>query len=236
MTSAEPLTDAKRKKLETGWGARVCDCFGMTEVCLLGAEDREHGGFRFFTDFAFPEVLDPESLEPVAEGDVGVLVVTPLFTNTATPFLRWNSGDLVVLREGATGAGPFDAFPLLQHARRTMGFFKIRGVNINHADFEEFMACHAEIHDFRLEACNNGGLDTLRLLVEPAPGSNLDGLPARLAARVASRFEVACEVVPLPAGTLAAQQAHAVKPIRFEDRRETIAASPEPRAAIPPLS
>ena len=43
------------------------------------------------------EVLDPESFAPVKEGTVGSLVVTPLWTNNITPFLRWNSGDLVTL-------------------------------------------------------------------------------------------------------------------------------------------
>ena len=96
MCSAEPLSDAKRAKLERTWGARVRDTFGMTEAGMMGCEDpaAPGQGFRVWSDLYFVEVLDQGTLQPVSEGEVGVLVVTPLFTNHVTPFLRWNSGDL----------------------------------------------------------------------------------------------------------------------------------------------
>ena len=49
--------------------------------------------------------MHPETHAPVPEGEVGALVVTPLWTNTVTPFLRWLSGDLVTLRDADDGAG-----------------------------------------------------------------------------------------------------------------------------------
>ena len=48
---------------------------------------------------------DPQTQAPVADGEVGALVVTPLCTNNITPFLRWLSGDLVMLRDDVPGAG-----------------------------------------------------------------------------------------------------------------------------------
>src|SRR5688572_24230918 len=131
ITTAEPLSRAKREKLSREWNARVFDSFGMTECMMMGAEDAAHEGFRTWSDLVYLEVLDAKSLEPVPEGAEGVLVVTPLCTNNATPFLRWNTGDIVSLRE-APGTGPFSLFPLVKHAHRTAGFFKVRGVNIGH--------------------------------------------------------------------------------------------------------
>ena len=98
MCTAEPLSDAKREKIARAWGAKVFDTFGMTEVMMMGAEPTAGEGFHIWTDFVFLEVLDPTTLEPVPEGAEGTLVVTPLFTNNATPFLRWNTGDIVRYR------------------------------------------------------------------------------------------------------------------------------------------
>ena len=117
----------------------------MTEAGMMGAEDADGGGFRIWTDMFFIEVLDPTRNAPVAEGEVGSLVVTPLWTNNVTPFLRWSSGDLVTWREGEDGDGPFSVFPLVKHAHRTTGFFKVRGINLNHSEFEDFMFRNAAI-------------------------------------------------------------------------------------------
>ena len=129
VCSAEPLSQAKREKLGRAWGARVRDTFGMTEAGMMGAEDAileennradgRGGGFRIWTDMYFVEVVHPETHAPVAEGEVGALVVTPLWMNNVTPFLRWLSGDLVTLREADDGRGPFSVFPLVRHAHRS---------------------------------------------------------------------------------------------------------------------
>ncbi|HEX5476864.1 MAG TPA: AMP-binding protein, partial [Burkholderiales bacterium] len=110
MTSAEPVSQAKRDKIERSWGAKLTDTFGMTEMGMMGAEDRPGEGFRVWSDLYFIEVLDPQSLEPVKEGEIGTLVVTSLWTNNVTPFLRWSSGDLVSYTEADDGAGPFSVF------------------------------------------------------------------------------------------------------------------------------
>src|SRR3954452_24876842 len=85
MTSAEPVSQAKRDKIERCWGAKLTDTFGMTEAGMMGAEDAPGLGFRIWSDLYFVEVLDPKSFEPVKEGEVGTLVVTALRTNNVTP-------------------------------------------------------------------------------------------------------------------------------------------------------
>ena len=91
---------------------------------MMGAEDGNGGGFRIWTDLFLIEVLDPETHAPVEEGAVGALVVTPLWTNNVTPFLRWSSGDLVTWHRGDDDSGPFSVFPLVKHAHRTSRFFQ----------------------------------------------------------------------------------------------------------------
>ena len=219
MTSAEPVSQAKRDKIERSWGAKLTDTFGMTEAGMMGAEDKPGAGFRIWTDMYFIEVLDPKSLEPVKEGETGTLVVTALCSNNVTPFLRWSSGDLVSYSEADDGAGPYSVFPRIKHAHRTTGFFKVRGVNLGHQDLEDFMFRHLEIGDFRAEALNEGGNDLLRLSIEVRRGCDGAALCRTLAVEVKERFELAPQVVLLETGTLAREFEANVKAARFIDRR-----------------
>jgi phenylacetate-CoA ligase len=219
MCSAEPVSQGKREKIERSWGAKLTDNFGMTEAGMMGSEDVPGMGFRIWSDMYFVEVLDPKSLEPVKEGEVGTLVTTALWTHNATPFLRWSSGDLVSYREADDGAGPFSVFPRLKHAHRTAGFFKVRGVNLGHQDLEDFIFRHVEVGDFRAEAVNEGGLDALRLSIEVRRGADPKAIAARLAAEVKEKFELAPQLVVLETGTLAREFEANVKAARFVDRR-----------------
>jgi len=219
MCSAEPVSQAKREKIERSWGARLTDTFGMTEAGMMGAEDASGQGFRIWSDMYFCEVLDPTTLEPAREGEVGTLVVTPLWTNTVTPFLRWSSGDLVSYSEADDGAGPFSVFPRIKHAHRTSGFFKVRGINLGHQDLEDFLFRRAEIGDFRAEALNEGGLDVLRLSIEVRRGADAQTVATAVAADVKERFELAPQVAVLETGTLAREFEANVKAARFVDRR-----------------
>jgi len=219
LCSAEALSYAKRAKLARHWGARVLDTFGMTEAGMMGAEDTAGGGFRIWTDMFLIEVLDPHTLAPAGEGAVGSLVVTPLWTNNVTPFLRWMSGDLVTWSEGDGGTGPYSVFPLVKHAHRTAGFFKIRGVNINHADFEDFMFRNVEIGDFKAELMTRRDLDVLLISVEMRRGADGGAVAAELRHSVRDTFGLTPELAVIEPGTLAKEFEASVKSARFTDRR-----------------
>jgi phenylacetate-CoA ligase len=219
MCSAEPVSQAKRDKIERAWGARLTDNFGMTEAGMMGAEDRPAAGFRIWTDLYFIEILDPVTMLPAREGEVGTLIVTALCTNNITPFLRWRSGDLVTYAEADDGAGPFSVFPLVRHAHRTVGFFKVRGVNLGHQDLEDLMFRQVEIGDFRAEVLNEGGTDLLKVSVEVHRGRDAGEVSARVARLIRDTFELTPRVVILDAGTLAREFEANVKAARFVDRR-----------------
>jgi phenylacetate-CoA ligase len=219
LCSAEPLSDAKRAKLARHWGARVFDTFGMTEAGMMGAEDATGGGFRIWSDMFLIEVLDPDTLAPVGEGEVGSLVVTPLWTNNVTPFLRWSSGDLVSWRRGEEDGRPYSVFPRLTHAHRTTGFFKVRGISLNHADMEDFMFRNVDIGDFKAEVVGNGDLDMLVLSIEVRRGADGAGVASALRQAVKDRFELTPEVAVIETGTLAREFEASVKSPRFADKR-----------------
>src|SRR6266536_6035910 len=109
-----------------------------------------------------------------------MLVVTPLWSFTGTPFLRWSSGDIVTYRED-DDKGSFGVFPLVKHTHRTTGFFKVRGTNIDHSEFEDFMFRSHEVADFKAEVVNAGDLDELVLSIEVSQGTDRAAGVAHLA-------------------------------------------------------
>jgi phenylacetate-CoA ligase len=131
-----------------------------------------------------------------------------------TPFLRWSSGDLVSISSQGAGDGPWSVYPVMRHARRTVGFFKVRGVNINHADLEDALFRDPEVVDFRAEVVNDGGNDALHLFVEMRGGGE-----AHVVESVKKTFQLTPRVTLLPRGTIARDFEAAVKAPRFVDKR-----------------
>jgi phenylacetate-CoA ligase len=215
IVAAEPLSPVKRQKLEAGWGAEVFDHFGMTEAAIVSGEAVGHQGLHAFTDLWYLEVLDEKTGKPVKEGETGSLVVTALWSNSMTPFLRWSSGDLVSLSPSKGGDKPWHVFPIMQHARRTVGFFKVRGVNINHAELEDAMFRDAQVVDFRAEVYNGAdGNDVLHLHVE-----RRDDKREAVVENIKRTFQVTPEVTLLARGTIARDFEANIKAPRFVDKR-----------------
>ena len=219
LVGAEALSKAKREKLERMWGAEVNDLFGMTEIGILGSDSRVHEGFHVQTDQALFEVVDEKTGLPVPEGAEGLMVVTPLWINNATPFLRWSSGDIVTLRSATGLDGPFSVFPVMRHAHRTAGFFKLRGVNMNHAEFEDFIFRMPEVNDFKVELATVSDRESLKLMIEVKRGLDAGGIAAKVGEAVRRTFEVRADVEVLPLGTLARDFESSVKAPRFVDKR-----------------
>ncbi|MGE4012453.1 MAG: phenylacetate--CoA ligase family protein [Alphaproteobacteria bacterium] len=219
LVGAEALSKAKREKLERMWGAEVNDLFGMTEIGILGADSRVHEGFHIWTDQAFFEVVDEKTGLPVPEGEEGLMVITPLWVNNATPFVRWSSGDIVSIRHETTLTGPFSVFPVMRHAHRTAGFFKIRGININHAELEDFMFRIAEVNDFKVELLTANDREILKVSIEVKRGAAEAATAARVTEEVRRVFEVRPDVIVMPIGTLAKEFESSVKAPRFADKR-----------------
>ena len=103
---------------------------------------------------------------------------------------------------------------MLRHARRTVGFFKVRGVNINHADLEDALFREPDVVDFRAEVYESSGNDVLHLHVESRSDSK-----EKIAAAIKMTFQVSPEVTLLPRGAIAKDFEAAVKAPRFVDKR-----------------
>ena len=87
---AEPHSEEQRKRIEEMLGVKAYNSFGMSEMCGpgVGFECKEQNGLHFWEDYYIVEIVDPETLEPVPDGEIGELVLTTL-CREAMPLLRY---------------------------------------------------------------------------------------------------------------------------------------------------
>ena len=158
-----------RARIEKSWGARVIDHHGLTEVGPVSFECWEARGFLHLNESQFiGEVLDPVTLEAVADGDPGELVITNL-GRAASPVIRYRTGDLVVPRSDACPCGRtlrrFEGGIIA----RTDDMINIRGVNVYPSGIESVVLRFPEVAEFRSTVSQSAALRTLSLEVELAP-------------------------------------------------------------------
>lgn len=217
VSSAEPLTPAKRARMESTWGAELFDCYGMTECSMMGAECDRHDGLHIWTDLFLVEILDPATGRPLPHGETGAVVVTPCHASSGIPFLRWASGDLGALEPDCDCR--YRAFPRLKLAARTLGFSKVRGINVNHNDMEDRLFSLVAVADFMVSVESTELQDQLRIEIEPARGHVAEDAVETVRRDIAAAFELQPVVSLLPRGTVAARLDTEVKQVRFRDRR-----------------
>ncbi|MBL4758826.1 MAG: AMP-binding protein, partial [Rhizobiales bacterium] len=222
VCSAESLSASKREKLTRMWGAEIYDVFGMSEAGLMGAESEAHDGIHIWSDMYFVEVVDPDTGKQLPEGEAGTFCVTPLVTSNATPFLRWNSGDVVrYFEHGKSKNIHGELFPIIQHAHRTTGFFKLKGVNINHTDFEDFVFANPDITDFQgVMSTAQSGIEQFTVRIEIRRGSDAKAVTENFRTAIKNTFEINVDIEVLATGTLAKDFEKFLKAVRFVDNRE----------------
>lgn len=135
---AEPWSEAFREKLETAWGGiDACDIYGLSEVIGPGVavECREgKGALHVFDDHFFPEVVDPETGDPVEPGKTGELVLTTL-TKEALPVLRYRTGDVTQFIDEECPCGRTHR-RIARFSGRIDDMLVIRGVNVFPSEIE----------------------------------------------------------------------------------------------------
>ncbi len=130
LFGAEPWSEAMRHEINEKLGIRATDNYGLSEVMGPGVagECEECNGLHISEDHFLLEVIDPETLEPVAPGEVGELVVTTL-TKEAFPMIRYRTRDLTRLIPEPCPCGR--TFTRMQRIMgRTDDMLIIKGVNV----------------------------------------------------------------------------------------------------------
>jgi phenylacetate-CoA ligase len=173
ILSGEPAGSIPQTKalIEEQWGAKAFDTAGMTEIGTIMVFECAHqpGGTHIIEDHVLEEVLDPDTLEPVAFGERGERVVTS-FGRGTVPLLRYRTGDLVCRVPASTcacGRG-FDIYEggLLG---RVDDMKLIRGTNVYPRAIEAIVREFPEVEEFQAVIFHEGIRDEIKLRVELSP-------------------------------------------------------------------
>ena len=166
----EPWTNDMRQTIERLLGIRAFNNYGLSEVIGPGVsgECYMQQGMHFQEDHFLVECLDPETLEPVAEGETGELVITAL-TKQAMPLLRYRTRDLARLDSTPCPCGR-TGVRMSRVVGRTDDMLILRGVNVFPSQVEEaLLRVEGTAPHYQIEVERPGTLDQVTVHVEVVP-------------------------------------------------------------------
>jgi phenylacetate-CoA ligase len=167
VLGAEPHTEGLRRRIEEAYGLQAYNCYGLSEMCGPGVafECPAKNGLHVWEDSFLMEVLDPSSLEPVGEGEVGELVFTSL-NREGMPLLRYRTRDLASVYEGACECGRTH-HRISRIKGRTDDMFIVKGVNIFPMQVEKVLLGVLGVgSNYRIVLDTISSRDEMRVLVE----------------------------------------------------------------------
>ncbi len=197
---SERSSDAMRKRIKELLGLEeMFDIPGMTELYGpgTGLDCSRHEGIHYWADYFILEILDPETLEPVAPGEIGEMVVTTL-CKEAAPLIRYRTRDLTRLIDHPCSCGSI----LPMHDRiqgRSDDMIIFRAVNIYPGQIDEVLSpisdagCEYQVHLAR----KDDGKDYMTIRIECCEGfdpSRKPVLAEKVRAEIKKNIMVSCEV------------------------------------------
>ena len=180
---AEPWTNEMRTAIEARMNIDAVDIYGLSEVMGPGVANEcveTKDGPTIWEDHFYPEIIDPDTGEPVPDGQEGELVFTSL-TKEALPIIRYRTRDLTRLLPGTART----MRRMQKITGRTDDMMIIRGVNVFPTQIEELLLKRPELSPhYQCVLTREGPMDNLKVAVECAPGVDPEGIQARAAAKL----------------------------------------------------
>lgn len=220
---AEPHSDEQRKRIENMLGVKAYNSFGMSEMMGPGVafECKEQNGMHIWEDYFIVEIVDPQTLEPVPDGELGEMVLTTI-NREAMPLLRYRTRDLTRILPGKCPCGR-------NHKRidrmkgRSDDMIVLRGVNIFPIQIEQVLLSFKELGtDYLITLQTEESNDTMTVEVELSQlftddFSRLQQLTKQITARLRDEILLTPHVKLLPPGSLPKTDGKAV---RVKDMRK----------------
>ena len=180
---AEPWTNEMRTAIEARMNIDAVDIYGLSEVMGPGVANEcveTKDGPTIWEDHFYPEIIDPDTGEPVPDGQEGELVFTSL-TKEALPIIRYRTRDLTRLLPGTART----MRRMQKITGRSDDMMIIRGVNVFPTQIEELLLKRPELSPhYQCVLTREGPMDNLKVAVECAPGVDPEGIAARAAAKL----------------------------------------------------
>lgn len=226
LIGAEPHTEEARQRIEYLLGLKAYNSYGLSEMNGPGVafECLAQSGLHVWEDAYIVEILDPKTLEPVPEGEVGELVMTTL-TRRGMPILRYRTSDLTRFLPGPCVCGR-------KHRRidRILGraddMLIIKGCNIYPMQIEQVLLSFPEVgQNYLIMLESADGMDQLKVQVEVREEHFVEdvrvltNLQKRIAHRLRDEILMTPRVELVQANTLPKSEGKAVRVIDNRDRQ-----------------
>jgi len=201
---AEPWTNEMRAAIEQRMGMDAVDIYGLSEVMGPGVASEcveTKDGPTIWEDHFYPEIINPETGEPVADGEMGELVFTSL-TKEALPIIRYRTRDLTRLLPGVART----MRRMEKITGRSDDMMIVRGVNVFPSQIEEYILKSPTLAPhYQCVLSKEGPMDVLTVKVEVALGVDVSSSAAReaaatLAHNIKTFIGSSAKIEVLPAG------------------------------------
>ena len=224
IIGAEPHSEEQRRRIEQMLGVKAYNSFGMSEMCGPGVafECTEQNGLHIWEDYYIVEIVDPETLEPVPEGEVGELVLTTI-NREAMPLLRYRTRDLTRILPGECPCGRHHA-RLDRMKGRSDDMIILKGVNIVPIQIETILLQFKELStDYLITLETVDTNDEMTIEVElnelfTDDYARLQALTREITRQLKDEILVTPRIKLMPKGALPKSEGKAV---RVKDLRKT---------------
>ncbi len=221
---AEPHSEEQRKRIEENLGVKAYNSYGISEMMGPGVafECQEQNGLHIWEDYFIVEIIDPVTLEPVPDGELGELVLTTI-NREAMPLLRYRTRDLTRILPGTCPCGR-------QHRRlarlqgRSDDMIILKGVNIFPIQIEKILLKFKELStDYLITLETRDGNDTMTVEVELSQlftddYTRLQALEKTITRLLKDEILITPKVRLVPKGTLVTSDEK--KAVRVKDLRK----------------
>jgi len=213
---AEPWSEEMRSEIESRLGVAALDIYGLSEIMgpAVAMECTHKSGMHIAEDHFIPEIIDPETLEPLPSGQQGELVFSCV-TKEALPLLRYRTHDLARLLPGDCACGR-TTVRMEKVLGRNDDMLIIRGVNVFPSQIEAVLLAMGQVepHYQLVVERGNDHMDDLEIRVESTsdPSQHMQ-LRRRLGTNLRNALGIGCDVTILAPGEIVRSEGKAVRVI-----------------------
>ena len=220
---AEPWTENMRQEIQQRLGVKGYNLYGLSEVCGPGVsyECEAQNGSHICEDHFYPEIINPETLQPLPLGETGELVFTTL-TKEGMPLLRYRTRDLSMLMGGTCSCGR-TSVRMGKVMGRSDDMLIIRGINVFPSQVESVILSMPQFEPvYMIVVDRKNNLDTMQVQVEVRKNFFNDDIGQMfemrkgLADRLKSVISIKADVKLMEPGSIERSQG---KSVRVIDKR-----------------
>ncbi len=216
---AEPWTENMRKEIERLLDIKAYDIYGLSEIAGPGvaSECECQNGMHISEDYFYPEVVDPDTLAPMPDGEYGELVFTCI-GKQALPLIRYRTRDICALVREKCDCGR-TLVRMTKPKGRSDDMLIIRGINVFPSQVEHVLLEIGMEPNYQIIVDRHNNLDTMEVRVEMSAAlfsdtvKNLEAHEKRIEGALQSTLNVHAKVRLMEPGSLPRSEGKAVRVI-----------------------